>query len=74
VVYLAVMFPLSCAHVRAHAGHETSTHKKTWSAHKYSFRKCFSHISYTSFHMHINSGKVLDQKICMLHTLRGNIG
>ena len=35
------MFPLSCAHVRAHTGRETSAHKKTWSAHRISFQKWF---------------------------------
>jgi len=31
---------LSCTHVRAYTGCETSTHKKTWSARKCSFQKC----------------------------------
>jgi len=35
------MFPLSCEHVRVHAGREMSAHKKTWRAHKFSFKKCF---------------------------------
>ena len=34
------MFPLSCAHVLAHTGHEISAHKKTWSTHKFSFKNC----------------------------------
>src|SRR6218665_3199906 len=34
------MFPLSCARVLEHTGLETSAHKKTWSAHKCSFKKC----------------------------------
>jgi len=33
------MFPLSCARECAHTGRETSAHKKTWSAHKYSLQK-----------------------------------
>jgi len=36
------MFPLSCVRVRAHTGREMSTQKKTWSAHKFSFKKMFS--------------------------------
>ena len=35
------MYPLSCAHVHAHTGHETSAHKKTWSTLKSFFQKCF---------------------------------
>src|SRR6218665_217259 len=33
------MFPLSCACV--HTCCEMSAHKKTWSTHKFSFKKCF---------------------------------
>jgi len=40
------MFPLSYAHT----GRDMSAHKKTWSAHKFSFKKCvFAHISYMAF-------------------------
>src|SRR6218665_3053203 len=39
--YSNAMFPLSCACVRTHIGREMSAHKKTWSAHKFSFKKCF---------------------------------
>jgi len=35
------MYPLSCVRVCAHTRRETSAHKKTWSAHKCSFQKCF---------------------------------
>src|SRR6218665_449853 len=38
---LCPMFPLSYVRVHAHTGHETSAHKKTWSAHKCSFQSCF---------------------------------
>ena len=31
---------LSCVRVRGHKSHETSAHKKTWSAHKCSFQWC----------------------------------
>jgi len=37
---------------QAHTGREMSAHKKTWSAHKFSFKKMvFAHISYMSFYM-----------------------
>ena len=36
------MFPLSCARVRAHTGHEMSAHEKTWSTHKFSYKNGFS--------------------------------
>ena len=39
------MFPLGCA--CAHTGREMSAHKKTWSAHKFSFKKISLHIFYT---------------------------
>ena len=42
------MFPLSCAHVCTHTGHEMSTHKKTWSTHKFSFKNAFRPVSYIS--------------------------
>jgi len=32
---------LSCARVRAHTGREMSAHKETWSARKFSIKKCF---------------------------------
>jgi len=35
------MFPLSCARA----------HKKTWSAHKFSFKNVFAHISYMLFYI-----------------------
>jgi len=35
------MFPLSCAHVRAHIGRDTSAHSKTQSTHKCSFQNVF---------------------------------
>jgi len=43
------MFALSCARVRTHTSREMSTRKKTWSAHKFSFKNVFAHISYMSF-------------------------
>src|SRR6218665_879372 len=61
------MFPLSCARACTHTGHETSAHKKTWSAHKCSLQRCFAHTSYTSFQIQMNSGKML-QKIFFMHT------
>src|SRR6218665_2774375 len=36
---LSPMFPLGCAN--AHTGREMSAHRKTWSVHKFSFKKCF---------------------------------
>src|SRR6218665_3587118 len=36
-------FPLSCVRVCAHAGRETSAHKKSCSVHKCFFQKCFLH-------------------------------
>jgi len=55
------MFPLSCASVHVHTGREMSTHKKTCSAHKFSFKECVC-----TYFMHgmLTAGK-------MLHT--GNI-
>src|SRR6218665_944828 len=41
------MFHLSSARVHAHTGREMSTHKKTWSTHKFSFPKLFLHIFHT---------------------------
>src|SRR6218665_1406867 len=39
------MFPLSCACVHAHTGHETSAHKKPWNVQKLlSLQKWFLHI------------------------------
>ena len=38
---LGPMFPLNCVCVHAHTGRDMSTHKKTWSAHKFSFKKYF---------------------------------
>jgi len=46
---LVAMFPLSCARACAHTGREMSTHKKTWSAHKFSCKKSVLHIFYMSF-------------------------
>jgi len=45
--------------VCVHTGHETSAHKKTWSAHKCSFlpKKCFCTYSYTSFQIQMSSDK-----------------
>src|SRR6218665_1907371 len=34
------MFSRSCAHVHPHTICAMSAHKKTWSAHKFSFKKC----------------------------------
>jgi len=42
------MFPLSCTRVRAHTGRKTRAHKKTWSAQKMIFQKCFCTYVYTS--------------------------
>src|SRR6218665_173056 len=53
-------FPLSCA--RWQTGHETSTYKKTWSAHKCFFQSVFAQISCTSFHIQINSGQMLHKR------------
>ena|SRR6218665_1279360 len=47
------MFPLSCARVSAHIGRENSAHKKTWSAHTFSFKNVLAHISY----IEISAGK-----------------
>ena len=47
-VELESMFRLSCVHVRAHTGRETSAHKKTCSAQKNSFQKWFC-----TYFMHI---------------------
>src|SRR6218665_928403 len=52
-------FPLRCARLRAHIGHETSAHKKTWSAHKCSFQNVSAHISCTSFKIQKSSGTML---------------
>ena len=46
----------------AHAGRETSPHKKTWSAHKCSLRKYFALISYTSFQIQMSSAKMLHKR------------
>src|SRR6218665_2699932 len=35
------MFPFKLWGVRVHTSRETSAHKKTWSTHKRSFKKCF---------------------------------
>ena len=59
---LLSIFPLSCVHVHAHTGRKTIAHKKTWCAHKCFFKKCFAHISYTSFHIQISSGKMLPKR------------
>jgi len=56
------MFPLSCARVRAHTGHETSASKKTWSAHKCFLKNGFANISYTSLHIQINSDEMLHKR------------
>jgi len=57
------MFPLSCAHLHAHTGRETSSQNKNWNAHKCSFQKCFfAHISYTSFQIQMSSGKMLHKR------------
>src|SRR6218665_342203 len=45
IIMLTPMFPLSCAHVRAHTGCEMSAHRKTLSAHKFSFKN----VSYKYF-------------------------
>ena len=58
------MFPLS----RAHAGCETSAHRKTWSIHKCSFQRMFfAHISYTSFHIQTSPG-TMSHKRNFMHT------
>jgi len=41
------MFPLSCVLAREQTGCEMSAHEKTWSAHEFSFKNVFAHISYT---------------------------
>ena len=58
------MFPLSCACVHAHTGHETSAHKKPWNAHKLlSLQKWFLHISYSPFQIPTSSGKCCTKEI-----------
>src|SRR6218665_2359703 len=44
--YSQPMFPLSCVHVRAHTGRETSAHKKTRSAQQNFLSNSFWHIFY----------------------------
>ena len=46
---LRAMFPLSCARVCEHTGHETSAHKKTWSVMECSIQKCFC-----TYFIHVN--------------------
>ena len=59
-VSLESMFPLSRAWVHAHSGHETSAHKKTWSAHKIFLPKMFLHIFIT---LH-STYRLIEAKCC----------
>jgi len=54
------MFPLTCACVRVHTSRETYAHKKTWSAHKHSFQKCFC--TYFIRGILISPGKMLHKR------------
>jgi len=63
------MFPLSCARERVNTSREQSAHKKTWNAHKWSFPRCFAHISYTSFQTQMSHGKMLHKEILGEHRL-----
>src|SRR6218665_2698575 len=68
------MFPLSCAQT----GYEMSALKKTWSAHKWFFRKCFCTLFFT---LH-STYRLIAVKCCTkeilcghsLYKIRGNIG
>ena len=66
------MFPLSCAHT----GRETSTHSKTWSAHKCSFQKClctyFKHDFPSSDEFRWNVAKKFVMPAHRLKKFRGN--
>ena len=53
------MFPLSCARVRAHTGHEVSARKKTWSTYKFAVKNDFAHVSYMSFYIKMSAGEML---------------
>jgi len=53
------MLPLSCAHERVHTGHETSAHKKTLSAHRCSFQKCFCTYFIHVVQIQLRHGKML---------------
>jgi len=48
-----------CMCVRVHTGRETSAHKKTWSAHKWSLQNCVLH---TLFHIQKSSGYMLHKR------------
>jgi len=61
------MFPLSCAHVRAHTGCEMSAHKKIWSTHMCSIQKWF----FLIFHTHHSKFRWVQVKCCtktFMHT------
>jgi len=74
------MFPLSCARVRAHTSRETSTHKKTWNAHKILLPKLYLHT--ILFHTRRSKYRWVLVKCCTkeilwahrLWKIRGNIG
>ena len=43
-----ILFPLSCARVRAHTGRETRAQKKSWCAQTFPFRNVFAHVAETT--------------------------
>ena len=73
---LVAIFPLRCA--RVHTGREMSAHKKSWSAHKFSFKECFC-IHFINVVLNINRWvlvKCCTQEILCAHRrnkIRGNI-